>query len=270
MKLAISNIAWPAGRDAEVADLLAEQQVTGVEIAPTKIRPDPLNATERELDAYRTFWSERGIEIVAAQALLFGKPELMLFESADVRGKTLAYLEKIVRLCGRLGCGALVFGSPKNRRVGDLDRAVAWDAAVEFFGRLGETAVACDTAIVMEANPAEYGADFIMRAEEAAALVAAVNHAGFRLHLDSACMTMAGDEPERVIPQVASQLRHYHISEPQLAPIGTGGVDHARFARALRAIGYAGWASIEMRTVEPFQIDDLRRAIEHAKGDYCG
>lgn len=268
MKLAISNIAWPAERDAEVADLLAELQVTAIEVAPTKIHSDPTAATDRELDAYRAFWNERGIAIVAAQALLFGKPELTLFDDAAVRDKTLAYLKEIVRVCGRLGCRALVFGSPKNRRVGSLAPATAWNAAVEFFGRLGEAAFACDTTIVMEANPTEYGADFITRADEAAALVAAVDHPGFRLHLDSACMTMAGDEPERMIPQFAPLPAHYHISEPQLAPIGSGGVEHARFAAALRAIGYAGWASIEMRQVEPFQLGDLRRAIEQARREY--
>lgn len=110
MKLAVSNIAWPVERDADVAALLTAMQVQGIEVAPTKIWPDPLAVTDAALDAYRKSWNDRGIEIVAAQALLFGKPELTLFDDSNIRTKTSAYLRKIIRLCGRLGCGALVFG----------------------------------------------------------------------------------------------------------------------------------------------------------------
>ena len=46
---------------------------------------------------------------------------------------------------------------------------------------------------MMEANPPEYGADFVTRAAEAIELVKAVNHPGFRLHLDTGCMTLAND-----------------------------------------------------------------------------
>lgn len=270
MKIAVSNIAWPAGCDEEMADLLAELGATGVEVAPTKVWPVPPDATDAEVDAHRRMWESRGIAVVAAQALLFGRPDLTLFDDPDTRRKTLDYLRGVVRVCGRLGAKSLVFGSPKNRRAGGRDRETVWAEAVEFFGMLGEAAADHGTAVVMEANPPTYGADFVTRACEAAELVRAVNHPGFRLHLDSACMTMAGDDPDAVIPAAGQLLTHFHASEPQLAPVGDGPVDHARFAGCLKAIGYAGWVSIEMRQPDPFDAGVIRRAVAKVQEAYGG
>ena len=268
MKIAISNIAWPIEADAAIADVLVELGVSGIEIAPTKMWPAPLEASDAAIDAYRRNWEAHGIAIIAAQALLFGHPELTLFEDAATRERTFTYLSGIVRACARLGAKWLVFGSPKNRRRGSRDVKDVLDEAIDFFGRLGEIAAAAGTCIVMEANPTEYGADFITNAAEAIALVKSVNHPGFRLHLDTACMTLAGDDSNEVIPTAAPLLSHFHASEPQLAPVGDGPVDHRRFAAYLRAIDYRGWVSIEMRQTERFDLKDIQRAVRRVQADY--
>jgi D-psicose/D-tagatose/L-ribulose 3-epimerase len=267
MKLAVSNIAWPREQDAAVADLLVSHGVSGIEVAPTKLWNDPTAATDAEIDACRRTWEARGLPIVAAQALLFGRPELTLFDAADGRERTIAYLSRIIRLCGRLGAKALVFGSPKNRLIGSRDRSVVWPIAVEAFTRLGETAVAESTCVVMEANPPDYGADFVTRASDAIDLVRAVNHLGFRLHLDTACMTLAGDPPSSIAAGI-DMLRHFHVSEPQLGVVGRGSVRHAEFATVLHECGYDGWVSIEMRENQPFSLDVLAEAIDFTTRSY--
>ena len=262
MKLAVSNIAWPTEQDAAVADVLCDLGVTGVEVAPTKVWPRPPEATDAEIDAYRRFWNDRGIAIVAAQSLLFGRPDLTLFDSDDTRRKTLDYLTGIIKLCARLGAGPLVFGSPKNRRVGSMPRLRAWTEAVSFFRRLADIAGAADTTIVLEANPLEYGADFITRAAEAIDLVRAVNHAGFRLHQDTGCMTLANDPIRETFDAGFPWLRHFHVSEPDLDPPGTSArVDHAAFAAELADRGYAGWVSLEMREPTPFTLDRFAASV---------
>jgi sugar phosphate isomerase/epimerase len=270
MRLAVSNIAWPADQDAAVADRLGALGVTGIEVAPTKAWPNPPAATDAEIDAYRAFWNGRGIEIVAAQALLFGRPELTVFDSAEVRAKTLDYLTGIVRVCARLGARALVFGSPKNRRVGDRPRAEAQGVAVEFFRTLAATAHAAGTTVVLEANPPEYGADFVTRAGGAIELVKAVDHPGFRLHLDTGCMTLAGDPVRETFAAGFPLAHHFHVSEPNLDPPGTSGtVDHAAFAAELHARGYAGWVSLEMREPKPFTLDGLAAAVRWVQERYA-
>lgn len=268
MKLAVSNIAWPADHDIEVADLLQSSVVEGIEVAPTRIWPAPLDASPSEVKAHRGWWEERGLPIIAAQALLFGQPELTVFESGEIRRRTIAYLEGIIEVCADLGAKVLVFGSPKNRRVGALSSETVEGIAVDFFGRLGEAASRAGAALVMEANPPAYGADYITSASAALDLVRKVNHPGFRLHLDSGCMTMSRDPVEEILGGAADVLSHFHISEPHLAPIGEGGVDHEFFGRLLNGSAYDRWVSIEMRLTEPFNIGDIERAVSTAEAAY--
>jgi D-psicose/D-tagatose/L-ribulose 3-epimerase len=64
--------------------------------------------------------------VFAAQALLFGRRDLTLFDDADTRQRTLDYLCIMVRVCARLGARALVFGSPKNA----IERTALWNTSV--------------------------------------------------------------------------------------------------------------------------------------------
>lgn len=270
MKLAVSNIAWPREQDAAVADLLREHGVRGIEVAPTKVWPKPLEASGIEVGTYRQWWEDRGFEIVAAQALLFGRPDLILFDSPEIRARTLDYLAGIVRVCSQLGAGSLVFGSPRNRRIGLLQREETWIIAVEFFRELGAEAEEAGTTLVMEANPPEYGADFVTRAAEAVELVNAVNHPGFRLHLDTGCMTLAHDPIAETFGAAFPLLRHFHVSEPNLDPPGTSGkVDHPAFAAELKRRGYGHWVSLEMREQSPFTLDGLAAAVRRVKEWYA-
>ena len=74
-----------------------------------------------------------------------------------------------------------------------------------------------------------------------------VNHPGFGLHLDAAAMTMSGENIAEQLPISISGLSHFHISEPNLAPVGTGAVDHALISALLHDSEYKNWFSIEMR-----------------------
>src|SRR4051812_46579534 len=113
MRLAISNIAWPSGDDAVVAPLLVEHGAEGVELAPTKVWPRPLEASAAEVRAYRAWWERRGLRLVALQALLFGRPDLTLFGDPATRRRTVDYLKGMISLAAALGAGPLVFGAPR-------------------------------------------------------------------------------------------------------------------------------------------------------------
>jgi sugar phosphate isomerase/epimerase len=262
MKLAVSNIAWPAGADAQALPILSRHGVTGIEIAPTKVWPRPIEVSESEAGAYRQLCEQAGFEIVAFQALLFGQPQLSLFASDRA---FLDYVERIIQLAGWLGAGALVFGSPKNRRLGALDSASAQLHAVEVFRRLGDRASACQAILCIEPNPTVYECDFITTLDEAVQLVVAVNHPGFGLHVDTGALTINSEQltlPSQIHPV------HFHISEPFLAPIGQPGTPHEKYARALDAIGYAGWRSIEMREPSSGWEATLEQSLIQARNLY--
>lgn len=269
MKLAISNLAWPLAEEQAVATLLNAMGITGVEIAPTKIWPKPLLATADEIARYRRFWAAQGIQIVAIQSLLFGCPDLTIFDSAAMRQETLAYLQQIMRLSAQLGARALVFGSPKNRLVKDLPADTIATIALDFFHTAGEMAAAYGVIFCLEPNPTHYGCDFITTSAEGLALVRQVNSPGFGLHLDAAGMTMSEEPLAQAMAQCAGAIEHFHASEPQLGALGQGGVDHSTLAALLRQIRYPHWVSVEMRhdsSVDTQQ--ELPRVLTYLQATY--
>jgi sugar phosphate isomerase/epimerase len=262
MRLAISNIAWPAGADEVVAPLLHAQGVEGVELALTKIWTEPLAASAAEVRAYRERWEKQGVRIAALQALVFGKPHLTLFDSEAVRRQLLDYLAGIIERAGWLGATALVFGSPKNRRRGERSDEEARAIAVPFFRELGRIARQQGVHFCIEPNPKDYGCDFVTTVAEGIELVDAVAEEGFGLHLDTGGMTLVGDRAAASIQAADGRCRHFHISQPFLAEVCDGAVPHEEYAAALRARAYSGWVSIEMG--EAKEAGAWRAAIERA------
>ncbi|CAN5894463.1 hypothetical protein BH23PLA1_BH23PLA1_12680 [soil metagenome] len=270
MRLAVSSIAWPAGQDEAAARILVEAGVEGVEIAPTKVWDHPLSATPSDWAAYRNSWERRGLIVSSLQALLFGRPDLLMFGDSQSRKSTQQHLNGMIGLAAALGAGPLVFGSPKNRLVGDLSPAEADAIAVPFFRQLGEYALKLKVVFCIEPNPPAYGCDYIKTAAEGLDLVARVDHPGFGLHLDAAGMTLAGDDPGSTFATAerSGHWRHFHLSEPQLAPIDGSGTNHSTFGSAVRASGHDGWAVIEMRDPGEGWEDTLRSSIRFAQDHY--
>jgi sugar phosphate isomerase/epimerase len=83
----------------------------------------------------------------------------------------------------------------------------------------------------------------------------------FMQHMDSPAVGMnfdighaycVGDDPATTIPRVAQFIRHFHLEDiaatrvhQHLVP-GEGAIDFAAAFRAIRAIGYEGWVTIEL------------------------
>ena len=265
MKIAISNIAWQQKEEENVAQIMQHFGIKGVEIAPTKIWQFPLLATEEEIYSYRKFWQSRNIKIVAMQALLFGRNDLTIFQDSSKRQETLLYLVGMIELGRKLGAKILVFGSPKNRKIGDLDVQKAKKIAHVFFYELGEIAAKYEMFFCIEPNPTAYECDFITTSWQGLELVTQTNSKGFGLHLDAAGMSLSQEYLATALNNCHRQLCHFHISEPYLAPIGEGGVKHRIFAQILSELNYNRWVSIEMKALnDRDNIVHVTQALEKA------
>ena len=252
MRIGISNLAW---RREEDAALLAEVAVDALEVAPTKLWDEPLALPAEALAAYRA----EAPPIAALQALLFGRPELHVFDES--RERTLAHLRGMCDLAVALGASVLVFGSPANRR----QEGRPLELAVSFFRDLGAYAASVGVCVCVEPLPPELGTDFVTTAAEAAELVEAVASPGFGLHLDSASLHLTGDDPRDAI---RPGLRHFHASEVGFGPLGSTGVDHERCAEALRHAGFDGVVSIEMLAADGPNRDHVLASVEYARRIY--
>lgn len=269
MRLAISNIAWAPDHDEAVARVMRDAGVSGLEVAPTRGWNRPTDVTRDEALEYREKWAARGIEIVAMQALLYGRADLVVFGDSGQRRATLDYLARISRLAGWLGATNLVFGSPKNRRVDGVPLDEIRDSAVAFFREAGRTAAAEGVRLCIEPNPVEYECNFVTSAAEGLALVRDVGREGFGLHLDAGAMTLSGDDPARTFEECAESMYHFHVSELYLGPVGEGPVEHEAFATALRRADYGGWCSVEMRpSAPPRPVAEVGRALAFVRSVY--
>jgi sugar phosphate isomerase/epimerase len=265
IRIAVSNIAWEPSEDDVIADLLRREGVLGVEIAPTKWREKPLEATAAEIASYRRAWAERGLEISSLQALLFGRPDLQLFGPS--RRDLSDYLRRVIELGSALGARALVFGSPKNRLRGSLSPADAMASATEFFSDIADYATGHGVVIAIEANPPEYGGDFVTRTSEAAELCRAIASPGVGVNGDLGGITMSGDNPISTLESARDCLVHFHASEPNLIELGAS-ADHGAAAAGLKAAGYRGWIAIEMRAARSANVLAVERAVRLVKSVY--
>ncbi len=246
MRLAISNIAWDVSEDESIAKLLKCYGIDAIDIAPGKYFPDPAKATEEDITRVKQWWCVRGIEITGMQALLFGTVGLNVFGSSEVQDALLQHLNAVCRIGAGLGATRIVFGSPKNRdRTGLSDEQVE-ATSVPFFRELGEIAQAHGVMICLEPNPVCYGANFMTTSDETAEVVRQVAHPAIRMQLDTGAITINGEDPVTVLENHVSLIGHVHASEPEIAPLGDKGTDHARVAACLRRLLPDSIVTIEM------------------------
>jgi D-psicose/D-tagatose/L-ribulose 3-epimerase len=271
VRLAISNIAWDPAEDDAVAAVLHRHGVDAIDVAPGKYFPDPPAATDAEVARVRRDWADRGVRIHGMQALLFGTVGLNLFGEADVRRAMLERLEAVCRIGAGLGCGPLVFGSPKNRDRTGLDDGRVEALAVGFFRDLGDRAARHGVTVCLEPNPARYGCNFMTATAEAAAMVERVGHPAIRMQLDTGTITVNGEPMDATVRAYATLVGHVHASEPDLVTLGDGGTDHAAAARALRAVSPDAVVTIEMvaSAREP-HVAAVGRAVALAAAAYGG
>ena len=266
MKIAVSNIAWPAEVDAEAYALLAGMGVAGIEVAPTRVWPGWEGTSPAAVKALRGTMEAAGLKVSSMQSILFQKPELQLFGDGPGFAE---HLTMCAGLAAELGAGAVVFGAPKNRDRGELSEEAAFARAVDVFGPIAEAYAAVGVALCLEANPAQYACNFVTHGREAARLVRAVGSGGFRLHLDTACAAMAGEDVAELVLENADILAHFHASELMLGGFAAPSEGHAGAAAALRTVGYTGWVAVEMRTQEHV-LKALTEAARFAVKTYGG
>ena len=263
MRLAFSNIAWDVVEDKAVADLLQCHQVDAIDIAPGKYFPELLNASKAEILKVKEWWARYGIEITGMQSLLFGTSGLNVFGLPESHKAMLQHLGAVCRIGGILGATRLVFGSPKNRDRNGLGDAETMAKASDFFRRLGDIAAAEGVVVCLEPNPPCYGANFMTTSAETARVVKYIDHPAIRMQFDSGAITINDEDPELVISAYAGLIGHIHASEPNLVPLGDGGVDHGKVSAVLSRHLLNPLVSIEMLAT---QQEPHLKAMERALG----
>ena len=267
LALGVSNLAWTPEQTTDALALLARLGVTGIEAAPTRIAAwDRLDAAA--VAGYRRRVEDAGLRVCSLQAILFGRPEVQLLADEAAFLAMAEHMRRVAEVAHGLGAGVAVLGAPRNRIRGGLPMAAAEVLAAERLRTLGDIAGAAGLTIGLEPVPAQYGADFMLLAADVRRVVGLCGHPAVRTHLDCACVMLGGGDIGTEIAATGAVLAHYHIAEPELGGFDAPVCAHGEAAAALAAMGYAGWAVIEMRE-QPSGLVAVERAVRFAQGIYC-
>jgi D-psicose/D-tagatose/L-ribulose 3-epimerase len=267
MRISVSNIAWDTSEDESMVVLLKKYGVDAIDIAPGKYFPNPAQASMEEIVRVRSWWEDRGISLVGMQSLLFGTKGFNVFSSS--REDMLSYLGQVCRVAGALGSTRMVFGSPRNRDRSGLSDEQAKSMGKDFFSRLGDIAAKESVTICLEPNPTFYGANFMTTCIETDHMVRYIAHPNVGMQFDTGALAINGENPEKVLARSHDIIRHVHISEKNLVPLGDGTTEHEQMAAAAQRYLPNHIATIEMRATndEPHLVA-IERAVHIAQKHY--
>ena len=267
MKLSVSNIAWDNCELDAHLKLLKDLDCDGVEIAPSCIWKEPIDATAGEVGYIKKIFNKYNLLIPAFHALLYTRPDLYLFGDGAGQKEMMSYLKGLIRLAGSLSVKFLIYGSPKSRHVGDKPYDKCYDIAVDTFRELAKEAELHDTCLCIEPlGPSEN--DFIQVADEGYRLLKDVNSYGFGLHLDAKAMVDTKEDFNDVFRKYGGILKHFHVGDPGLAPPGYTGFDHSLIGKALLDSSYKGFVSVEMRRGFGDTKEVVKDAVAYVRKNY--
>jgi sugar phosphate isomerase/epimerase len=266
MRFAICNELFEGWPFDKVCRFSKQVGYDGLEVAPFTLAPRITGVTHERRALLRQQAADAGIEIIALHWLLAGTTEFYL-TSPDpaVRSRTAEYLVVLSEACRDMGGSLMVFGSPKQRSLlPGISREDAFDWAAETFRRAMPAVADNGVSICMEPlSPSE--TDFINTCDEAAALISAVSHPNFTLHLDVKAMSSERTPMVDLIDRYAPSAGHFHANDANLRGPGFGDVDFVPIFRALHDAGYDRWVSVEVFDYKPDPETIARQSAEYMR-----
>lgn len=253
---------WPLER---VLTYCAQVGYDAVELAPFTLARDIRDLSPQQVADLRKAADEAGIPIIGLHWLLASPDGLSINgPDDDARENTRDLMFALIRLGRDLGGRVLVFGSPKQRSVGDGDTYDAvWARSVEMFRLCGDEAARHGLTLALEPLTVRE-TNFLNTRDEAVRLIEAAGSPGLSLHLDVKAMVgQESEPPEQIIRRSADHLAHVHANDTNLRGPGFGDVDFRPIAAALREIGYDGYVSVEVFDFSPGPEITATRSLEY-------
>jgi D-psicose/D-tagatose/L-ribulose 3-epimerase len=181
----------------------------------------------------------------------YGPTRDLTHDEPRFRDESLRYIADTLALCelwgARLLVGPCYSAVGKRRHVPPEQRKREWERAVTGLRRAGALAQEHGVVLAVEALN-RFETDLVNTAEQLARLLRDVGHPAVKAHLDTFHMHIEEKDVAAAVQLVGAALVYVDASESDRGTPGTGQVDWAGLARALRAIGYTGDCIIESFT----------------------
>lgn len=259
MKLCISNIAWDKVYDDKMYKECSDMGYDGIEIAPTRVFPEEPYEHVEEARA----WSDKlereyGLKVYSCQSIWYGRKE-NIFENAEDRNKLLEYSKKAFCFISAVKAKNAVFGCPKNRNGYTKSPAVNEKVAIDFFGKLAESAAEYDITLSIEPNPDIYGTDFLNTTNKTISFIEQLGDSSLKLNLDLGAL-LYNHEDTGILNGHEDRIGHVHISEPHLQRVMRRS-EHNEIFEYLKSFNYSNAVSIEIRKQN--KIEDIYETMQY-------
>lgn len=267
MNYAICNETFQDWPLAKACDFAAACGYRGLEVAPFTLAPLATDVTAAQREEVRRTIEQAGLECIGLHWLLAKTAGFhVTHPDSSIRGRTVAYLEELARLCRDLGGRVMVFGSPQQRSL--LPGVVpeeAFDRLTDTFSRIVPTLEATDTVVAIEPlAPVE--TNVLNTAAEACRLIDRIGSPHVRLLLDVKAMSSEAKPIPEIIAASSPHLEHFHANDANLQGPGFGAVDFAPIFAALDRVDYRRWVSVEVFDYAPGIERLARESIEYMRG----
>ena len=225
---------------------------------------NPQTATAAETRALETLLQDHGLAVATINATdgVLGNPAQ--------REQALTYARACLELAQRLGAYGVTMQSGVEPPPGqwlDVARTVAPDLRT-----LGDVASGIGLELTLELHKSM----LMATGQEAADLMAMVDHPAVGVALDPSHATYAGEDVAQIARSLRGLVKHVHlrdaIGQNILVVPGDGTVDFAALACALNEIDYGGAAVIELEYEDATAAEvrpDLGRAKELLSADFA-
>ncbi len=269
-KFAICNELFRDWSYARACHFVAELGYRGLEIAPFTVLDSESVISARRTRELRQALEQSGLATVGLHWLLAQTNGLGLTDSREsVRRQTAEHLAKLAELCRELGGSMMVLGSPQQRSLAphltpELGREYAADCLTRLLPVLEQQQV---ILAIEPLAPSE--TNFLNTAAEAMELVHQFESPWIQLHLDVKAMTAESTPIPELIRRHRSTLVHFHANDANLQGPGMGAIDFVPILRALQAIEYPGWISVEVFDESPGPNVLARQSIANLQRDWA-
>jgi D-psicose/D-tagatose/L-ribulose 3-epimerase len=240
MKFAVNALIWTTEFDQRSFSLLPRLRDHGFDGFEVPVF-HPAKVPVKEI---RQALSANNLECTVCSILPAGMNPIS--DNLEIRLRTRQHLVDSIKVTADLG--STLMGGPVYSPVGHLPgrrrTSDEWQWAVECFQSLGEPLRENGIALALEPLN-RFETFFLNTAADAVKFCNEIGHSSIGVLLDTFHTNIEEKDVAAAFLSTGNKLKHIHACENDRGIPGTGHVDFAGIAAALKGIAYDGWITIE-------------------------
>lgn len=284
MRLAFSSNAFRGTSIEETVRILAELGYEGLEIMADRPHAWPEDLTPARVESIRRALEKHRMKVSNVNAFMMcaykdpktGRSGTFHWPSwidrdPDVREARIRHTVGCVDLAAAVGAATISTepGGPLEGR----SREEGYRLFAQGLRRAADRAVERGVTVLVEPEPTlliERGSEYEEFVDRY------VDYPGVGLNFDIGHFYCVGEDPADLIRGVGRRALHFHLEDIAAdrvhfhLPPGQGALDYRAIFDALRAVGYAGWVTIELYPFQENPIEVARQAAEYIRPYLAG